>query len=464
MEMYLILAPEILLLVGALISLFVPSGRVAAVVGALVTGAGAVAMFFVPQAAELFGGMLRLGTPELTMRFATLVLSFLFFLWVSARGWGGKRAREAVTMALFALLGALLLMSAENLVVIYIAIELATIPAYVLVGYAYDREGSLEGALKYLLLSMLTGLIMAYGFSLLYGATGSVDYASMDFVGSGRLVLMAGVFVLVGFFAKITAVPFHFWAPDAYEGADTTSTTFIATLAKIGPMAALVKFVAVAIPGMSGLAMVVMVAAVASMIIGNYVAMSQNDVRRMMAYSGIATTGYILLGVGSGSEAGEAGAVFFIIIYSIAAMGQLLVVAQEGATLADISGLYRRRPYAAWASVAFIFSIIGIPPLVGFFGKLVMFSAALEAGFGWAVIVAILMSVISGGYAFKVLRAMFTPGEGAPAASEAPLLEDVAVEPQAPAIAAAVIMILAAASIVMSVFTEPLAALLGAIL
>src|SRR5699024_1598066 len=107
--------------------------------------------------------------------FATLVLSFLFFLWVSARGWGGKRAREAVTMALFALIGALLLMSAENLVVIYIAIELATIPAYVLVGYAYDREGSLEGALKYLLLSMLTGLIMAYGFSLLYGATGSVD-------------------------------------------------------------------------------------------------------------------------------------------------------------------------------------------------------------------------------------------------------------------------------------------------
>lgn len=463
---YIVLAPEITLIAAALVVLFsnfLGGDRAAAIIGVAATVLASVLVWSTAGAPSLFGGMLYFGsdTGQLVVRSAITSATALFLLWVAARGWAGEYAREAVSMTLFAAAGGMLLVSANDLVVMFMAMELATMPAYVLVGYVRDDGKGLEGALKYFLLSMLTGLVMAYGLSWLYTITGSTSYSELDVVGSGTMGVFACTLVLVGFLAKVTAAPLHLWAPDAYEGASTPAVAYVSSIAKIGPMVALVKFASLVMSDLAGLSFIVLLAAVASMLVGNLVALGQTDVRRMTAYSGVASSGYMLLGVSAGTVEGYSAAIFFVVVYVVGVLGLLLSVAQEGATFQDIAGLVNRRPYAAWSSVVFLFSIIGFPPMVGFFGKLTTFSASFAAGNTWAVVVAILMSVVSGGYAFNVIRAMFTPGEGAPEQLDRPSLEQVATVAQWPVVAGAVVMVLVALVLGLGIVTEPVVALLA---
>jgi NADH-quinone oxidoreductase subunit N len=465
MQQYIVLIPEIILLAAAIVVLFAEyfgGDRSAAIVGTIAAAVGAALVWVIPTPVEAFHGYLRFGegVSAATMRSSIAVLTALLLLWVVARGWEGVNAREATSLVLFSAVGGMLLVSANEMVTMFVSLELSTLPAYVLVGYDRLDRKSLEGAIKFFLLSMLTSLILAYGLSFIYGLAGKTVYHALP-ASSGSLAMLAGLFVIFGFLAKTTAVPFHFWSPDAYAGASSTSVAFVAAIAKMGPVWALARFVGVVLPQVEGMSLVLIIVSVVSMVLGHFVAIIQQDTRRIIAYSGIGNIGYMLLGISAGTVAGFSGAVFFVVIYAVAVVGQMLVIAQEGPTLTDLAGLVRRRPYAAWCSVGFLFSLIGFPPMVGFFGKLAVFSAAYNVGYGWAVFIAILVSVVSAGYAFNILRAMFTPGEGAPADYDRPMFEETTSYRQFPALAGLVIFVLTFLSIGLGIIAQPLVQLLG---
>ena len=343
--------------------------------------------------------------PRAFARVGIALVSALWLLWTAGRGQG--RIREAVALAALSTLGSMLMTEAREIVTLVLAIELATMPAYVLIGYRRDRTPGLEGALKYFLLSVLTTLVMLYGLSFLYGLTGTTMFDELDLSGAGTLGLLAVVLTYVGMFAKLSAAPFHYWAPDAYEGAEAWTVAFVSTVPKIAGGVAIVRLTAALAPSAPGIGIAIVAVAAASMVLGNLAALGQTDLRRMMAYSGVAHTGYLLLGVGALSVAGFGSAVFYALAYALPSLGIMLLAAEEGSGIAELGGLHARRPLVAWATVLMLVSLVGIPPLVGFFGKLYLFVAALGAGLSGWVVLAVVMSVVSAAYYLRVVRSMF---------------------------------------------------------
>lgn len=420
------LIPEYLVLAAALLALFadVVTSRQGA--GA---GIGAAAAFAAALAAVLIGtrgeiaGVLTLDQTAVVARVAMLVLTGIYLLWLSGRGMGPERSREAASLALFALLGGMFMSTARDLIALFIAVELGTMPAYVLMGYRRGDARSLEGALKYFLLSMTTSLVMLYGFSFLFGLSGSTSFATLDRVGAtGMVGAFAALFSFIGLFAKVAAAPFHFWAPDAYAGAPAASVAFVSTVPKIAGTVVVVHLAASLAPGVPALPAVFAFVALGSMLLGNLAAFPQNDVRRLMAYSGVAHSGYVLLAVSAATPGGYAAAVFYSVVYAVPSMAIMFIAAEEGSSLDDFAGLAGRRPALAWASVVLLLSLVGIPPMAGMFGKLFVFTSAMDGGWTWLVVVAIVMSVASAGYYFRVLREVFygeRPEAPAPARSTA---------------------------------------------
>ncbi|MDZ4169766.1 MAG: NADH-quinone oxidoreductase subunit N [Coriobacteriia bacterium] len=424
---YALLVPELLVLIAIAWGLFsshLPGrDRGAAYVGVVLVLVAAVAAALATAGQTLFGGALVFDETARFARVGTLVLAAVWLLWTAGRGEG--RTREATALALFATMGALLMSCAADLVTIVLALELATMPAYVLVGYRRNRFTGLEGALKYFLLSLLTSLVMMYGLSFLYGVTGTTRLSEFDLSTAGTLGLLAMLLTFVGVFAKLSAAPFHYWAPDAYEGAEAWSVAFVSTVPKVAGAVVFVRLVAAIVPTAPIGATMVLIAAVASMVLGNLAALTQSDIRRMMAYSGVAHTGYLMLGAAGITAAGYGAAVFYALAYAIPSLGLMLLVAEEGVTVDDFAGFFSRRPAAAWGTVIMLASLIGIPPLVGFFGKLYVFSSALAAGLAPWVVVAVLTSVVSAAYYLRIVRSAFfavpaqerTPLASSPAAS-----------------------------------------------
>ncbi len=262
-----------------------------------------------------------------------------------------ERSRDAVALAMFSAVGGMLLASATDLITMYMALELSTMPAYVLVGYRTRDVSGLEGALKYFLLSLLTSLIMLYGMSFLYGLSGSTALADISLAGTGALGLVAALLTTVGLLAKLSAAPFHFWAPDAYAGAPASTVAFVSTVPKIAGAAILVRLTAVMLPGQPSLAWMLLLVASASMLLGNLAALPQSDTRRLMAYSGVAHTGYLLLALSTGTPYGFGAVLFYALAYAVPSLAIMLVVAEEGDALTDLAGLATRRPATAWAMV-----------------------------------------------------------------------------------------------------------------
>jgi len=452
---YTLLIPEVLVLLGAFWAMFaekLPGGdRGAAWVGALVSLAAAGTAFVTPLAMTggVFSRMLAFDGPARLARVVMCVLAAVWLLWTAGRGKG--RVREAVALALFSLLGGMLVSEARELVTLMLAIELSTMPAYVLIGYRRGDTVALEGALKYFLLSMLTTLIMLYGFSFLYGLTGTTRYSGLDLAGTGTLGVVALLFSVVGLLAKLSAAPFHYWAPDAYAGATPWSVAFASTVPKVAGAVALVRLVTAIAPGVALSGTVLLVAAALSMILGNLGALTQTDVRRLMAYSGVAHSGYLLLGVAAFSAPGASAAVYYAMAYAIPSAAIMLVAAEEGTRVADFGGLVKRRPATAWTTVVMLFSLIGIPPLVGFFGKFALFAAALQRGFVYAVVLAVALSVVSAAYYFRIIRAMFFAEEPAGHVGVAPSVQ--ASTAIALCLAAVVVLGLAAGPVLSSVGT-----------
>jgi NADH-quinone oxidoreductase subunit N len=450
------LLPEVLVLVAALVALFgefLPGrDRGAAWGGAALCVVAAALVVWGGISRPLFGGMLVHDGISQYARVAVPLLTAVWLLWVGARGMGDERTREAVALALLSAVGGMLLVSARELVAFFIAVELSTMPAYVLTGYRRRDIVGLEGTLKYFLLSLLTSLVMLYGLSMLFGVSGSTLYTRIALSGHSALATAGAALVLVGLFAKLSAAPFHYWAPDAYAGASAASVAFVSTVPKVAGTVAAVRLITYFPPPVGVLATVIAVAAAASMVLGNLAALGQTDVRRLMAYSGVAHTGYVLVAVaalqwGAGNAAGIA--VFYAVAYAVPSLAIMLIAAEEGVTLESFGQLATRRPAVAWAAVLFLLSLIGIPPLVGFFGKLYVFGTAISVGLYWLAVLGVLMSVVSAGYYFRIVRAMFF-GEAPAESAETPAAA--ALQRSVPASAA--LALCAVATVLLGVFAR----------
>ncbi len=337
----------------------------------------------------------------------------------------GHDRPEFYMLMLFSLSGMMLMGMANDLILIFLALELLSIPLYILAGFAWPRPESEESAMKYFLLGAFSSAIFVYGVALIYGATGTTSLPGVVAVAEGgtSLLLLAGAaMMLVGFGFKIAAAPFHMWTPDVYEGAPTVVTAFMSVGAKVGGFAALLRILMVALPTLGDTwAAAISFLAALTLIIGNVVAIMQPNIKRMLGYSSIAHAGYILIAVAASFENpdGISAALFYMFAYTFTNLGAFAIAVAverkegEGVMLEDYKGLAKRYPWIAIAMAFFMLSLTGVPPTGGFAAKFYVFSTAIEAGLIWLVLIGVITSVISAYYYLRVVFYMYMyEGEG----------------------------------------------------
>lgn len=333
------------------------------------------------------------------------------------RGWL-RRISEFCVLLLLACVGGMLLVSATDLLIVFLAIETLSLAQYVLTGYASDRPYPTEAALKYLLLGAMASAFLVYGIAFVYGATGTTNLMTlrMMLIQQPTLLAIGLGLLLVGLAFKIALVPFHQWAPDAYDGAITPVAAFMATVPKVAAVGAMLRILLLGFgtePVKSVWATVLAVIAALTMTVGNLAALPQRNLKRMMAYSSVAHAGYMVLGVLALNEAGTSGLIVYGFAYTLMTVGafallQLLERADGApATLQEVVGFAYRHPALGWATVIFMAGLTGIPFTAGFWAKFAVFKAALESGYLWLVLVAVLNSVVSAFYYLRVVMTMF---------------------------------------------------------
>jgi proton-translocating NADH-quinone oxidoreductase chain N len=328
--------------------------------------------------------------------------------------------REGTVYALlsFTTLGAIVLAGAGDIMFIVLGVLLSSLGSFALAAYPRDDRAT-EGAMKFLVFGSVTGAVMIFGLTYWYGATGSTLLSELATLKGAPLAAAAGlVAALVGLGYKAAVAPFHFWAPDAYEGAPISIAAYLSVVPKVGAIFGLAQIVR-ELPVGIGWPLVVAVLAVFSMTYGNLAALVQENVVRLLAYSSIAQSGYFLLGV-IAVQRGELALpalVVFAAAYAAMNIGAFAVVALAGRELRDFAGLGRSRPAAGAAMVIFLISLVGVPPLAGFVGKFLLFGAAIEAGFTWLAVVAILNSVLSLAVYLRIVVPMYQVSKEAPAST-----------------------------------------------
>jgi NADH-quinone oxidoreductase subunit N len=327
-------------------------------------------------------------------------------------------AWEYYSLLAFALCGMLFMASGIHLASIYVGLELMSLSSYILAGYFKNELKSTEAAMKYFVLGAVSSAILLYGISLIYGVTGTLNLLRIADAMSTLVTndaLMFGIMLLgAGLCFKIAAVPFHVWTPDVYEGAPTPITAFLSTASK---SAAVAIFARIFYVGMHHFRLdwqyVLAIIAALSMIVGNFAAITQDNIKRMLAYSSIGHAGYVLLGILAVSEMGLYGVLVYSVVYIFATLGiwatVLMLEKHEyaGELVADFEGLHHRAPLWAFAMFIFLLSLGGIPPTAGFIGKYFLFYAAVGAGFGWLAIIAVLMSAVSMFFYLRIVMAMY---------------------------------------------------------
>ena len=331
---------------------------------------------------------------------------------------------EYYILLLFSVCGMMLMSMAADLIVIFLALEWLSFPLYIMAGIARFRQNSEEAALKYFLLGAFAGGFVVYGTALVFGATGTTGLAGVVNAingGSANIPLLtvgAGL-VLIGLGFKVSAVPFHMWTPDVYQGAPTAVTAFMSVGAKAGGFAALLRIFTAALPALSGdITTVMWGLAALTMFIGNVVAIAQSNIKRMLAYSSIAHAGYILIALVSFGQAKVAGdavaaALFYLLAYGFTSFGAWSVVMElerdeeKGLELADYAGLGRKYPALAAAMTVFMLSFTGVPPTLGFIGKFYIFRTAIEGGFIGLALIGVLTSLVSAYYYLRVVVIMY---------------------------------------------------------
>ena len=437
----------------------------------LVVAIGAVLML--PRNATLFGGMLVI-TP-LTSLFKIICIGLAFFTVVLTTSEKSLRHRgEYVAIILLATVGLMLLVGSEELLMIFIGLELLGLSLYVLAAFNKSDVRSAEAGLKYFLFGSTSSAFTLFGISLIYGMSGATGLAAISAklaTASVQPLLAVGVVMtLVGFSFKIAAAPFHLWAPDAYQGAPVPSAAFIASGSKVASFVVLGKIVLVGFAPVHGSAAwhgmvagwspVLAILAAFSILLGNLVALAQSNVRRLLAYSAVAHGGYTLIGLVAGGRDGFSAALFYTTTYAITLVGAFGVVAfvrreTGGDDLSNFSGLCSRSPVLAGCMAIFMLSLAGIPPLAGFIGKFYLLSAALRAGPShgllWLVALALLGSFISLYYYLMVLKFIFVDKRAKAGADHQSLITDQVLQKST-------ISLLAAAVLLLGVMPDTLAA------
>ena len=339
----------------------------------------------------------------------------------------GQEAGEFYILVLLSALGMMLMASAGDLIIVFLGLETMSIALYVLTGFFRHRLEAGEASMKYFLMGAFASAFFLYGIALIFGATGSTNLdriANAVAAGAGRDPMLAIGFglLLVGFGFKISAVPFHMWAPDAYEGAPTSITAFIATGSKAAAFASLLRVLLTALRGAPlDWPMLMWGMAAITMTVGNVVALAQQNLKRMLAYSSIAHVGYMLVGVVAGGSLGNGAVLFYLLVYTFTtagAFGAILLLERNGreaVQLADYGGLATRHPVLAVALSVFLLSLIGIPPTAGFVGKFYLFGAAVKSGYVWLAVIGVLNSAVAAYYYLRLIVFMYMrEPEGAP--------------------------------------------------
>jgi len=326
---------------------------------------------------------------------------------------------EYYALLLFAASGMMLVAASANLITLFLGLELLSISLYILTGFARRRPASGEAALKYFLLGAFASAFLLYGIALTYGATGTTDLAQIagflkkaGYPTDPMLLIGAGL-LLIGFGFKVAVVPFHMWVPDVYEGAPTSVTAFMSVGTKAAGFAALLRLLFLALPSLQSYwTLALAVLSILTMTTGNVIAIAQTNIKRMLAYSGIAHAGYVLVALASASQRGAASILFYLLAYAAMNLGAFgMVIALEqgegGECLTDYAGLGFRRPLLAATLAIFLLSLGGIPPTAGFVGKFYIFSAAVHANLIPLAIIGILNSVLSLFFYLRVIRIMY---------------------------------------------------------
>jgi NADH-quinone oxidoreductase subunit N len=371
------------------------------------------------------GGLTVLGGAVAADRFA--VVARLVILGVAFLGLlyghhyfqrSGELRAELYPLMLFATAGMTLITASADLITMFIALEILSLALYVLTGSS-SRLGSVEGAMKYFLLGAFSSAFFLYGVAMAYGATGSTELSAISRALAGRtgelaLALAAVILLVVGFGFKVSAVPFHMWTPDVYQGAPTAVTAFMSAGTKVAAFAAFMRVFNVAFQPLSwDWTPVLWALAAISMVVGSVLAIAQTDIKRMLAYSSIAHAGFILVGLTAAGQAGMSASLFYLVAYAamiVGAFGVVMLVSargEEATALGSYAGLYRRSPLLAGLLSLFLLSMAGIPPTAGFIAKVGVFQVAIEAGYWELALIGVLASVVAAFFYIRVMVLMY---------------------------------------------------------
>ncbi len=420
--------PELILAFGAMLMLMigvciVQSERSASIVNAwcvaiLVAVAWVLLMYVPAGRTELFGGSFVVDDFARFLKVLTvigsggaLLLSFNYLNDIK------QQKFEYGVLFLLSTLGMMMLISANDLIALYLGLELMSLPLYVVAASNRDSIRSTEAGLKYFVLGALSSGMLLYGASLIYGFTGTVNFAGIAKATShgATLGLIFGlVFLFVGFCFKISAVPFHMWTPDVYEGSPTPVTAFFAAAPKVAGMAIFVRATVVAFPGIThDWQQIVVFVSIASMVLGAFAAIGQKNIKRLLAYSSIGHMGFALVGLAAGTQEGVQGVLIYMSIYVVMTLGTfacVLSMRRDGMlveNISDLAGLARTQPGMAFFLAMLLFSLAGIPPLAGFFAKFYVFLAAIKAGLYVLAVIGVLASVVGAYYYLTIVKIMY---------------------------------------------------------
>jgi NADH-quinone oxidoreductase subunit N len=421
------LLPELILSVGGTILMMVAaftgrrgSGLVSWLAVALLLGATAALIGTPSHAGPVFDGIV---SADLFSSFGkAIIFPAAAIAIIAAHGWferGTEHASEYAVLIVFSAVGMSVMVSATSLISLYVGLELTSLASYVLAAYRRTDERSAEAGLKYFVLGALASGILLYGISLLYGFTGTMNFNGLAAAfarGAPSLGLLFGlVFLLAGLAFKISAVPFHMWTPDVYEGAPTPVTAFFASAPKVAAVLLSTRVCIEALaPATDAWRQIVIFAALASIFLGAVAAYGQTNIKRLLAYSSINNVGFALVGLAAAGRQGASSVLFYMAVYVVMTLGAFLCVLWmrdgEGRPIESIdslSGLAQTRPAFAAAFAIFMFSLAGIPPLFGFWPKLLVFNAAVASGFYALAVAAILGTVIGAYYYLRIIKVMY---------------------------------------------------------
>ena len=356
---------------------------------------------------------------ELSIFMKILTLVFCFFVLLSTKEYlkiNNIDKIEYPIIILASTLGMLLMISSNDLIIFYLGLELQSLSLYILAAFKKDDLKSTEAGLKYFVLSALASGLLLYGCSLLYGFTGSTNFEiiSLNLQGTNTGAIFGIVFILVGLAFKVSAVPFHMWTPDVYEGSPTSVTSFFALIPKIAALTVFIRFMYVPfINVIDQWQIIVIFLSIGSMILGAVAAIGQNNIKRLMAYSSIGHMGYALAGIATGSNEGIQSTIIYLTIYlimNLGAFGCILMMKRENIfceNIKDLSGLSKNHPMLALSFLIILFSLAGIPPLAGFFAKFYIFMAVVEAKMYALAIIGLVTTVVSTFYYLRIIKIIY---------------------------------------------------------